>query len=292
MRNYAAPAVFPLFPAQGRAGMLLSFCAIVALGYVTWSADSIHLSVLAIVPLAAFAWFSGSRATYWLAITQALAFTYFDYSGPQATLVNIRLDALPTVLSYGAVVAFMLAVRRAVGDSGALREQLAMTAENASIQGWLADHDALTSAANRRAFKRAVMHAAASASLTESAVGMIVGDIDNFKEINTRFGHAAGDRVLCTLFERAHVACEGALVGRLDGDQFGVIVPAVSDFQLFALADKLSRVLSAPYAIEEQGIRISLTFATVMFPADGKGADALLEIAEKKLYDAKRRQAP
>jgi len=289
MRNYASPAVFPFFPAQGRAGMFLSFCAIVALGYVTWSVESIQLSVLAIVPLATFAWFSGSRATYWLAIAQAVAFTYFDYSGPQAALVNMRLDAILTVLSYLAIVAFMLAVRRAVREAGSLREQLAISAENASIQGWLADHDALTSAANRRAFKRAVMHGTAAASLSESPCGIIVGDIDNFKEINTRFGHTAGDRLLCTLFGRAQIACDGALVGRLDGDQFGVMFPAVSsDFQLFALADKLSRELSVPYLIEEQGVRISVTLATAMFPADAKDADALLELAEKKLYEAKR----
>ena len=290
MRYYPTPAILRISPAQERIGMFLSLVAIVALASVTWSIESLQLSVVAVVPLGVFAWFSKSRTTYVLAALQAVAFTYFDYSGPQAALVNLPVDAALTVVSYVAVVAFMLAARRTVADAVSLREQLAITAENASIQSWLADHDALTSAANRRAFKRAVMHATASASLGQGPFGIIVGDIDNFKAINTRYGHAAGDRVLCTLFGRAQFACDGMVVGRVDGDQFGALLSGMSsEFGVFAMADKLARELTAPYAIDEEGIRISVTLATVMFPADARDADALLEIAEKKLYEAKRR---
>jgi diguanylate cyclase (GGDEF)-like protein len=290
MRHYPTPAIFRISPSQERIGMFVSFAVIVTLAYVSWSIQSVQLSALAVVPLGVFAWFSCSRATYWLAVAQAVSFTYFDYAGPQAALVNLPVDAALTLLSYLAVVAFMLAARRAIADSVSLREQLAITAENASIQSWLADHDALTSAANRRAFKRAVMHAAASASLSQAPFGIIVGDIDNFKAINTRYGHAAGDRLLCTLFSRAQLASDGMLVGRLDGDQFGALLTGVSsDFELFVMADKLLRDLALPYVINEHGIRITVTFATAMFPADAKDADALLEIAERKLYEAKRR---
>lgn len=290
MRYYPTPAAFRVSPAQERVGMLVSLASILALGYLTWAIPSLQLSVLAVVPLGIFAWFSCSRATYCLAVAQAVTFTYFDYSGAQAAFVNLPVDAALTVLSYLCVVAFILAARRALADSASLREQLAITAENASIQSWLADHDALTSAANRRAFKRAVMHATASASLTPAPFGIIVGDIDNFKAINTRYGHAFGDRLLCTFFSRAQLSCDGMLVGRLDGDQFGALCSGVSsDFGLFGMADKLSHELAMPFMIEEKGIRITVTLATAMYPADARDADALLEIAEKKLYEAKRR---
>ena len=289
MQNYAIPSVlFRIEPAQERVGAAISLALILGLGYITWSVTSLQLSVLAIVPLAILVWLCRSPWMYLFAVGQGAAFTYFDYAGPQAALVNIPVDAFFTIASYVAIVACVQAAHRSGSAAVSLHEQFAIVEENAAIQGWLADHDPLTSASNRRAFRRAVMHAMGIASLSGEPFGIVVGDIDNFKAVNTRYGHAVGDALLCTYFSRAQMAAEGAIVGRLDGDQFAVLfTEATSGVQLFAQASKLAREVAAPYVIGGQNIALKTTIATAMYPADAADADELFELLEKRLYAAK-----
>lgn len=293
--NGAAAGLLPaqllrLHPARTRAALAVSLGAILLLALLDWRVTSIQLSILALVPLAVFAWFAHRRIAYGVAFLMALTFTYFDYSGPQAELVNLPLDTVFTVVSYIAMVAVVLAARSSVINAVTLREQLAISSETVSIQRWLADHDALTSAANRRAFRKALMHTGAAAGMQSGSFGVVVGDIDNFKAVNTRYGQRMGDKLLCTLFGRAQAMCgNDAVVGRLDGDEFAVLFQNVqSEWQLQSAARNLSKALAEPYVIDGQTIRMAMTVATAMFPADAADADVLLEVAETKLYDAKR----
>lgn len=281
-------------PARSRAALAASVAAVVLLAVLDWKITSIQLSILALVPLAVFAWFANVRIAYGLAFVMALVFTYFDYSGPQAELVNLPLDTVFTVVSYLAVVAIVLAARGSVSSVVNLREQLAISAETVSIQRWLADHDALTSAANRRAFRKAMMETGAAAGLNAGSFGVVVGDIDNFKAVNTRYGQRVGDRLLCMLFGRAQAVCGAdAVVGRLDGDEFAVLFPGVkNEWELFGAVTTLSKALRAPYAVDGMNLELGMTLATAMFPCEADDTDVLLEIAEAKLYAAKRYGRP
>lgn len=277
-------------PVRSRSMLALSLLAVALLALVDWKIEQVQLSVLALVPLAVFAWFAPSRLSYVLAVAMALVFTYFDYAGPQALLVNLPLDTVFTVISYLAMVAVVVSAGNSIRSALALREQLAISSETVSIQRWLADHDALTSAANRRAFRKAMMQAAAAASLDNAGFGIIVGDIDHFKEINTRYGQRTGDRLLCTLFSRAEALFgPDVTLGRLDGDEFAVMLPGVkTEWELFAAASKLAQELSVPYVVDGTAIELTVTLATAVFPSQAADTDMLLELAENKVYEAKR----
>jgi diguanylate cyclase (GGDEF)-like protein len=281
-------------PVRSRTAITCALAAIALLAVLDWKIDSIQLSILALVPLAAFAWFANARVAYAVAFGMALLFTYFDYSGPQAQLVNLPLDTVFTVVSYLAMVAVVLAARGSVSSVVNLREQLAISAETVSIQRWLADHDALTSAANRRAFRKAMMQTGAAAGMHAGSFGLVVGDVDNFKAVNTRYGQRIGDRLLCMLFSRAQAACGGdAVVGRLDGDEIAVLFPGVkNEWDLFQSVTRLSKALRAPYAIDGTSVNLGITLATAMFPDESADTDVLLEVAEAKLYAAKRYGRP
>ena len=275
---------------QAKAAMGGSVALLLALAFADLSIPSIQISMIALIPLGIFVWFSNSRVAYPLAAATALIFTYIDDTFPPAPALNVPLDAAFTLISYLAVTAIILMARRAFADAVTLRQQLAITSETASIQRWLADHDPLTSAANRRAFKKAMMEAMAGAGLSSSALGIVVGDIDDFKAVNTKYGQRFGDRLLCTLFSRLQSVCgDDTFVGRLDGDEFAIIFPQISsDWSLFKTANELAHELSAPYHIEGRDLRIGITLATAMYPAEAQDADLLIEVAEKKVYDAKR----
>lgn len=297
--NSASSGLLPVHllrhrPAESRAAVTLSVLSILALAVVDWRIESLQLSILALVPLAVFAWFVDKRVAYAAAFIMAMVFTYFDYSGPQAVLVNLPLDTAFTVVSYIAMVAMVYAARSSVSSAVSLREQLAITSETATIQRWLADHDALTSAANRRAFRKALMQSGAAAGLHGGKIGIVLGDVDNFKAVNTRYGQRIGDRLLCTLFSRAQAACGvDAVIGRLDGDEFAVLFSNVdSEWELLQAAARLSNALRAPYAVDDASIKLGMTLVTAMYPSETVEADGLLEIAEAKLYEAKRYGRP
>lgn len=281
-------------PVQSRVALASAIAAILLLAVLDWKVTSIQLSIVVLLPLAVFAWIANARIAYGMAFALAVVFTYFDYSGPQAELVNLPLDTAFTVVSYLAMVGVVLAARGSVSSVVNLREQLAISAETVSIQRWLADHDALTSATNRRAFRKAMMQTGAAAGLEGGSFGIVVGDVDNFKEINTRYGQRVGDRLLCMLFSRAQATCGGdAVVGRLDGDEFAVLFPgAKTEWDLLQAAAALSKMLRAPYTIDGATIDMGMTLASAMFPAEAADTDVLLEMAEAKLYAAKRYRRP
>jgi diguanylate cyclase (GGDEF)-like protein len=109
----------------------------------------------------------------------------------------------------------------------------------------LADHDTLTRALTRRAFMRALHQTMSFAERYKSSAAVLYVDLDGFKAINDSYGHAAGDAVLRHVAQvlRAHVR-ESDIVGRIGGDEFGVIL------QHSSLEGALSKAESLTTAIE------------------------------------------
>ncbi len=97
-----------------------------------------------------------------------------------------------------------------------------------------AAHDALTGIANRRAFLAAIERCCA----TGEGAGLLLIDADRFKSINDRFGHHVGDEALVALTRSiASVLDESAMLARLGGEEFGVLLPAASLVQAAATAE-------------------------------------------------------
>ncbi len=166
-------------------------------------------------------------------------------------------------------------------------EALAATAAGALRQAQLyervrrlADHDALTGLANPRTFRRRLAAALRAASRSAEPVSVLVLDIDDFKQLNDRNGHAHGDRVLRTaarLLRRHARASDTA--GRLGGDELALAARATGAEAAAALS---ARLLDA---FGREDVAVSIGVATA--PAHGHTADALTRAADAALLDAK-----
>ena len=106
-----------------------------------------------------------------------------------------------------------------------LRQEVGRLKGRLSEMEGLADRDALTPLLNRRAFMRELNRAAVFAQRYGGPASVVFFDLDGFKAVNDRFGHAAGDAALKAVAERLAANVRGSdVVGRLGGDEFGVIL--------------------------------------------------------------------
>lgn len=154
----------------------------------------------------------------------------------------------------------------------------------------LAQHDGLTGAPNRSYFDLRFEEALLEAQRDGSQLVLCVVDIDRFKEINDRFGHAGGDEVLREVSRRlATVVGKSGVVGRMGGDEFAVILSGKNDRRAIEdTVDCLVRVGMAPFMIECREVPISLSVGAALYPDDGQTTRELTAAADMAVYRAKR----
>ncbi len=151
----------------------------------------------------------------------------------------------------------------------------------------LADTDPLTGLVNRRALGKRLDHEIANAA-PDTSFAFALLDLDGFKPVNDRYGHAIGDVLLCEVADRLRETCDGnAVVARMGGDEFAVFAPPRSALNDTALADRLLSVLIEPFAIAGHRIRVGASIGVARWPVDGATTSALYEAADHCLYAVK-----
>jgi diguanylate cyclase (GGDEF)-like protein/putative nucleotidyltransferase with HDIG domain len=146
--------------------------------------------------------------------------------------------------------------------------------------------DVLTGLLNRRGFEEAFQLELERAHRGDHTLSVLVGDLDNFKHINDRFGHYAGDLALqrtSDILERRQRKFD--TVARLGGEEFALIVPDADDHDAYTLAERLRTSLRN--AFESQEVPLTISFGIATFPAQGETYEALLAAADDALYAAK-----
>jgi diguanylate cyclase (GGDEF)-like protein len=116
-------------------------------------------------------------------------------------------------------------------------------------------------------------------------------DLDGFKEVNDRFGHAAGDAVLVGMAGRLRDAVRPLdFVSRIGGDEFVILLPAISPAEAAAIAGRIIACAQAPLDIGLAApAHVGISIGSARAPGDGETADTLLRSADQALYEAKRR---
>lgn len=152
--------------------------------------------------------------------------------------------------------------------------------------------DYLTQLANRALFYD---HLRAEISLCQRKAGhfsIVMIDMDGLKPINDLYGHAAGDAALIALAVRiAGQAREMDTVARLGGDEFAIILPAVEKgAQLDAVMQRLESSFARPFLFNEQALPLSASIGCAVYPDDGNALDALIDHADRAMYEIKRRK--
>ncbi len=146
--------------------------------------------------------------------------------------------------------------------------------------------DPLTQTLNRNALMRRVEELEEQSRLTKLPVGVIVGDIDNFKSVNDRLGHARGDEILQSVAYDLRAALRAFdLLYRIGGEEFLVLLPGANPTRLGEIAEDLRR------AVEEHGAEDSSVTMSFGAAASEAGVafsyEAVFKAADSALYEAK-----
>jgi diguanylate cyclase (GGDEF)-like protein/PAS domain S-box-containing protein len=156
---------------------------------------------------------------------------------------------------------------------------------------FMAYHDPLTGLANRTLAKQQLDHALARARRYGGAAALMFIDLDDFKMVNDRLGHAIGDRLLAAVGARLREALrESDVLARQGGDEFLVVLADLKGDPEEAAANvstKLVEALTLPFVVSGHELRISASVGIAVFPQDGSDTEALLRYADLAMYRAK-----
>lgn len=177
----------------------------------------------------------------------------------------------------------------------ALREEADALRAGLADAALLADHDVLCPVFNRRAFEREVRREIALAGRFQTPLTLIFLDLDNFKQVNDAFGHPAGDKVLLKVADILLARTrETDIVGRLGGDEFGIVL---AHAELEDSRRKAAQLSAAIDALEvrsgEPGdpgpVRVGASCGVVEWQA-GQSPAALIARADQAMFAEKARR--
>lgn len=191
---------------------------------------------------------------------------------------HLPLDAMLTV--HLAIALFYTTASGAFALSIAYEHSAAGLAHAAS-------HDPLTGLLNRRAFNHAMRRLAAGGS---GPLSLLLVDIDHFKQINDRYGHAAGDAALRACADICR-NCLGSddVIARIGGEEFAIVLPGMGPRRAHALTERLCHaVRSTPVAFESHHIHMTISIGLCHAAASGFDLDEMMRKADSGLYRAKK----
>ncbi|HUK58890.1 MAG TPA: GGDEF domain-containing protein [Stellaceae bacterium] len=186
-------------------------------------------------------------------------------------------------------------VRRAfaalMAEVDQLRRQLEDAKTRINYLEKLVDEDPLMPVVNRRAFVRELSRMMAYAQRYGAASSIVYFDVNGLKGINDRYGHAAGDAVLVAV---ARILVENVratdVVGRLGGDEMGVLLVQTDQAQAWHKAGELAELIKA-HPIEHQGttLEVGVAYGVYTF-AQGDNAGSAIDAADRAMYESKKQQ--
>lgn len=156
-----------------------------------------------------------------------------------------------------------------------------------------ADHDQLTGLPNRSWFQRRLEAAVVASHDAGSAVAVLFVDLDGFKAVNDRWGHAAGDDVLVAVAHRLSARAGSAVAARLGGDEFLLLTGPTDTVEeaeqtALELAGRLHDALAAPLRLAGAAHVIGASVGISVLGRDADTADGLIRHADASMYRAKR----
>lgn len=146
--------------------------------------------------------------------------------------------------------------------------------------------DVLTGAANRAAFEAALEDALIHAEAATTACAVVSIDIDDFKQVNDRFGHAAGDRALQQIAEIVQRSVHpGATFARIGGEEFALVVPGADAAAARLIGEAVRSSIELGMKAFEPPLTVSVGVAA--FPAAGTTPSSVMLASDRALYAAK-----
>jgi len=154
----------------------------------------------------------------------------------------------------------------------------------------LSEHDALTDLPNRILLHDRLSTALKRAQRFGGHIGLLLADLDGFKQINDRMGHQVGDKVLGEIAVRLSASVRSTdTVSRIGGDEFVILLPDIQcAYDAEQIAAKLAAALVEPLLIDRRVLQITVSIGVATFPDDAENEQTLMEFADEAMYRAKR----
>ncbi|PIP35457.1 MAG: GGDEF domain-containing protein [Desulfobacterales bacterium CG23_combo_of_CG06-09_8_20_14_all_52_9] len=255
--------------------LLFSLC-VGATFTITWirllTAPDLALSVFYLLPILVAVWHLGRVAGMLVSLCSALIWLWADLK----VLDGFSNPYIPFINETFRLVVFLFVTF--------IAEKLKLALED---QKTLARSDSLTEVANRRGFSELVKREMEKARRNQTPVSVIYFDVDNFKTLNDRFGHAAGDRFL---YEAADILKRNVrvvdVVARLGGDEFCVLLGETGEIAAMAISRKLKGLLMD--LTESRRFPVTFSIGVATFEKMPQGVEDLLSAADALMYKAKK----
>jgi diguanylate cyclase (GGDEF)-like protein len=166
----------------------------------------------------------------------------------------------------------------------------------------LAYFDPLTQLPNRTTLRETLSRLLTRSERDKCKTAVLFIDLDDFKKVNDRLGHEAGDELLVQishrlknrlrqadiLFEQAGVASVEQLISRRGGDEFNAILTRIkAPHDAAVVAERIIQDLNEPFFVNQSEIHVGASVGVALFPDDGADADTLLRNADLAMYEAK-----
>ena len=197
----------------------------------------------------------------------------------QQALTSSRQEAITARQQVALLTEANVALQKLAVDCG----------KEASTARHFALHDELTGLPNRTLLLDRLSQVLARARRYDKQFALLFLDLDRFKEVNDRLGHAAGDKLLQRVAERLLSCVRGGDTAcRYGGDEFVLLLPEVeSERRAVEVAEKIRDRLAKPYDIDGHSIALTATVGVAVYPTDGIDQVDLIEHADAAMYRAK-----
>lgn len=206
---------------------------------------------------------------------------------------SMRFESTAQTRSGGIIPTEVKARRIESADHGELIVSVVRdTSERQATQRqlrYMAFHDALTGLGNRAMFDEALALAIADVERHDDILGLAFIDLDGFKPVNDRYGHAVGDAVLIEIGQRLDAICRRQdTLARFGGDEFAILLPRLrSEYDLGVVARRMTAAIEEPILVDGREIRVGASAGLVIFESGDTGR-SMLEKADVAMYRAKR----
>jgi diguanylate cyclase (GGDEF)-like protein len=253
--------------------LVFSFVAVLLIGWARFlTGPELAFSFFYLLPITAVTWLAGTRAGILIAFVSASSWLVADilmlehYTSIYIPLINESFR-----LAVFLFIVFVISRYKTTLDA---HKELAMI-------------DPLTGVANRRAFFQLARSETERSRRYNHPFSVMVIDVDNFKQINDRFGHDTGDRLLLTVVEtiKHHVRAMD-IVARFGGDEFVVLLARADEKPAIAVAAKLQKQLLSKMESNRWRVTFSVGLATYRLPPHS--IEEAIKIADELMYQVKR----